>query len=390
MNMPTVYYTQNCVIGFAILLIVYLNFRKIFDRRQFSHVMFIGMMVAVAFALATEYVFYMLNGKRGATSGAALKVVLALLFALEPAPEGLWIGYVFGVVHGEERPNRTHGRLMLLPVMINLVVTLLSISGGYLFAVNDENVFHRGPLYILTPVLCYSYLLFYLYYAFRMRKAMLRRDFFSIFLAMLPMALAGLMQVLIPGIYVTWLAAAFSILILYIGIIVNQANTDHLTGLANRRRFDSRLENLFKQEGCRVPMALILVDIDNFKAINDRYGHLTGDRALEAVGAALRRSARKGDLVARVGGDEFALLAAVYSQEDMERIAGRVRENLGALNQKRDFPFGIEVSIGSGMCSELEHMTPDAFLRMIDNRMYDEKRSNQRRVHREMRQSLNY
>jgi GGDEF domain-containing protein len=72
---------------------------------------------------------------------------------------------------------------------------------------------------------------------------MLRREFLSIFLAMLPMALAGGVQVLIPGIYLTWLAAAFSILILYIGIIVNQANTDHLTGLANRRRFDGRLQS---------------------------------------------------------------------------------------------------------------------------------------------------
>jgi hypothetical protein len=57
MNMPMVYYTQNCVIGFAVLMIVYLNFRRIFDRRQFSHVMFVGMMAAVAFSLTAEYAF---------------------------------------------------------------------------------------------------------------------------------------------------------------------------------------------------------------------------------------------------------------------------------------------------------------------------------------------
>ncbi len=389
MNMPMVYYTQNCVIGFAVLMIVYLNFRRIFDRRQFSHVMFVGMMAAVAFSLTAEYAFYMLNGRPGAASGAALRAVLALLFALEPVPEALWVGYVFGVVHGEDRPTRVHAQAMLLPAAVNFVFTIFSIPGGQLFSVNDQNVFRRGPLYLVTPALCYSYLLFYLYYAFRKRRAMLRREFLSIFLAMLPMALAGGVQVLIPGIYLTWLAAAFSILILYIGIIVNQANTDHLTGLANRRRFDGRLQSALRQDGAGAPVALVLVDIDDFKDINDRYGHLTGDRALEAVGAALRRSARKGDLVARIGGDEFALVAAVHLPEDVNRIAGRIRESIAALNQRRDFPFSIEASVGAGMCTELERMTPDALIDLVDNRMYGEKRRNQRRDCQGMR-SLDY
>jgi diguanylate cyclase (GGDEF)-like protein len=137
------------------------------------------------------------------------------------------------------------------------------------------------------------------------------------------------------------------------------------------------------------PVALVLVDIDDFKDINDRYGHLTGDRALEAVGAALRRSARKGDLVARIGGDEFALVAAVHLPEDVNRIAGRIRESIAALNQRRDFPFSIEASVGAGMCTELERMTPDALIDLVDNRMYGEKRRNQRRDCQGMR-SLDY
>jgi diguanylate cyclase (GGDEF)-like protein len=379
MDLLKVYYTQSFAIGLAILAIVYLNFRVICDKRQYSHVVFLFMMLSVAVNLAVEYSFYMFNGKPGPATGAALKASLMILFPLEPLPVALWVVYLYAVANGNARPTRAQLWLIALPGMINLAATILSASGGgFLFRIVEGNRYVRGPFYYLTPAMCYVYLFYYLRYAHRMRKAMLRREHVWSFMAMLPMGIAGFAQVLFTGIYVTWLAAAFSVLILYCGIVVNQANSDHLTGLANRRRFDNQLKAALEADGART--ALILIDIDNFKCINDQHGHVMGDRALEAVGGALRHSARKRDLVARIGGDEFAMLAEVKESEDIERIAERARESLAALNQRAIFPFTIEASVGVGACDEREGLTTDAFLQMIDNRMYDEKRVNHRRV----------
>ncbi len=380
MEMPTIYYTQNCVIGIAILALVYLNFRTICDRRQFSHGMFLWMLLAVALNLSLEYAFYMLVGRSGTAVEAILPLLTPVVFAMEPVPVALWVIYLVSVTHKGTRPSRMQELLILIPVMVNLALTLVNLRAGILYTINQQNQVQRGPAYILSPLVCYSYLFYYCYYAYRNREFMLHRDYKSIFFAMLPLAIAGIAQLLRLSVYVTWLSASFSMLILYSGIIVNQANTDYLTGLANRRRFDGQLEAAFSPEGRKAPSALLLIDIDNFKSINDGHGHLMGDRALEVVGTALRRSARKGDLVARIGGDEFAILAEVREPQDLQRIASRVRENLNALNQRRLFPFTIEISVGCGSCDEMEDLTPDAFIQMIDNRMYDEKRENHRRA----------
>lgn len=102
------------------------------------------------------------------------------------------------------------------------------------------------------------------------------------------------------------------------------AETDALTGGANRRHFMERLAQL------RGPAALILLDIDYFKEVNDRFGHLVGDRVLVEFVAVVQEALRQGDLLARIGGEEFALLLPQVSPEDALALAERVRETVAA------------------------------------------------------------
>jgi len=83
--------------------------------------------------------------------------------------------------------------------------------------------------------------------------------------------------------------------------------------------------------------------------------------------------------VARIGGDEFAMLAEVKEPRDAERIVERVRENLRLINRRPLFPFAIEASVGVGCCDRRTGLSAEEFMHLIDNRMYDEKRANQRR-----------
>ena len=94
-----------------------------------------------------------------------------------------------------------------------------------------------------------------------------------------------------------------------VGALHSTARTDPLTGMLNRRGFEERFE-LEIERAARTgePFALLLGDIDHFKALNDNYGHIAGDEALAAIGAALREGCRTIDTAARIGGEEFALL----------------------------------------------------------------------------------
>ncbi|WP_208277666.1 diguanylate cyclase domain-containing protein [Massilia oculi] len=109
--------------------------------------------------------------------------------------------------------------------------------------------------------------------------------------------------------------------------------TDPLTGVANRRAFDERLEAEWRRCGrAGLPVALILADVDHFKAYNDHYGHQAGDACLVQVAAALRRGAgRTHDLVTRYGGEEFAILLPQLDALGAEGVAHRLLEELAQL-----------------------------------------------------------
>ena len=120
-----------------------------------------------------------------------------------------------------------------------------------------------------------------------------------------------------------------------------EASHDSLTGLYNRSAFEK-----FRQELPLEDMALLLIDVDHFKTVNDTYGHDVGDRALMAVAAILRESFRSEDLVCRIGGDEFAVIMAHAGKELRDLIAGKILRANDRLAQGGDGLPALSLSVG--------------------------------------------
>jgi len=146
---------------------------------------------------------------------------------------------------------------------------------------------------------------------------------------------------------------------------------DPLTGLANRRLFVDRLQHaLATQQRSGATHAVLFLDIDDFKAVNDTLGHKAGDDLLVAVGQQLRSSARAYDTVARWGGDEFALLLETIDRDGAMQTAERIRANLRQLpldGKPLQASIGIAIAEGSA--------DPDDLLRAADAAMYAAKRA---------------
>jgi diguanylate cyclase (GGDEF)-like protein len=122
--------------------------------------------------------------------------------------------------------------------------------------------------------------------------------------------------------------------------------TDPLTGLTNRREFERRLqEELARSVRHGLPLSLLILDLDLLKEINDSGGHRAGDRALVAVAEALRGSCRAVDIPARIGGDEFAILAPATSARDAQQLAARVQANLKSIVSVSHAPVSISIGI---------------------------------------------
>jgi diguanylate cyclase (GGDEF)-like protein len=163
--------------------------------------------------------------------------------------------------------------------------------------------------------------------------------------------------------------------------VEQQALVDSLTGLANRRLSTAALEKeIARAQRFEEPLTLVLADIDDFKRINDRWGHPTGDDVLKAFAARMRESVREIDLAGRWGGEEFALLLPGTDLEGGRRLAERIRALVEARPLKGPDGEPIRVTASFGVASFPELPTQKELVAAADAALYEAKRSGKDRV----------
>jgi diguanylate cyclase (GGDEF)-like protein len=156
------------------------------------------------------------------------------------------------------------------------------------------------------------------------------------------------------------------------------ARTDYLTGAANSRLFYDLVQmEIDRFQRYEHPFTITYIDLDNFKIINDQFGHLVGDQVLRTVVSSIRKHLRKTDVVARLGGDEFALLLPETNQESAHVTLTKIQN--GLLKQMRQRNWPITFSIGVLTCSAAPNTT-DELVRITDELMYSVKRNNKNAI----------
>lgn len=159
------------------------------------------------------------------------------------------------------------------------------------------------------------------------------------------------------------------------------AATDPLTGLSNRRAFfDGATAVLSSARRGGVPVALVVLDIDRFKGINDTWGHKAGDLVIRAVAEVLTRATRTGELVGRLGGEEFALLLPGSDADTAADRAESLRRAVGGLAVEACRGRAVTVSIGVAVIDPAEEATIDAALERADHALYESKEAGRDRV----------
>jgi diguanylate cyclase (GGDEF)-like protein len=151
--------------------------------------------------------------------------------------------------------------------------------------------------------------------------------------------------------------------------------TDPLTGLYNRRGFFALAEQQLKMaHRLGRGVLLLFADVDDFKQINDTAGHHVGDQALQEAAAALRETFRASDILARLAGDEFAVVAINALDQDAEALLARLRRNLEARDAARRGSYRLSMSIGSVRYQADHPRSVEELLAEADARMYEDKR----------------
>jgi diguanylate cyclase (GGDEF)-like protein len=155
---------------------------------------------------------------------------------------------------------------------------------------------------------------------------------------------------------------------------IELATVDDLTLIANRRGFEALAQhalNVCKRMGRDA--SLLFFDLDDFKRINDTFGHAEGDRALATFAAALRESLRESDVIGRLGGDEFVALLTDAGHDETRRVLDRLRDALAASNAARTCGYQIRFSVGQTQFEAAQHATVIELLASSDSKMYAHK-----------------
>ena len=260
-----------------------------------------------------------------------------------------------------------------------VIALLANLFNHSLFYIDESGVYHRGPFFILTYILSYSYVLI----AFIRVMINLKRDTEAtnkdllIRLAFFPLfpGISGVLQFIFPRLPIACATISLTTLFLYLTWVDQLISLDPLTGLNNRKQLTHTFNNLSKSHEDQDKIRLYLIDVNHFKQINDTYGHLQGDNALKIIAEALKtacKGANRGTVIARYGGDEFVILVSENNNDETIDLKERIKEKLKELSEKKSVPFELTVSVGSA-CSDNGDSLKDLILK-ADKAMYMEKK----------------
>jgi len=154
-----------------------------------------------------------------------------------------------------------------------------------------------------------------------------------------------------------------------------QVMNDSLTGIHNRRYFDESLKSYLDEfELVGAGLGLLVLDIDHFKSVNDNFGHNIGDQVLKNIATILKENTRQLDVVARIGGEEFAVITQCANRDQLVKIAERYRIAIGGIVVSHE-NTAIKPTVSIGIATNKDSNIPQELLNIADGRMYQAKQN---------------
>src|SRR5574344_43881 len=369
------YLEVNCI-GVVLLLIMFLYVQKVRAFGEICEQHYFQTMLAInAFILLFDNGIYLLRGHNAKPLFILNHIICCLYFILHAWFCYFWIRYVIVKLYPRHRETVFQKVSLLLPAMLNMMAVLLSPATGLIYTLSAENRYHRGSFMWITFAVGGIYSVVNTVIIVReMIHPSMSRDrstYMSLLLFPIPPIIGNLIQLKFYGFSIVWICMAITLLVLFVDMQSGLLARDALTGLVNRRQTNKQLiwevQHLHQSPDF---FFVAMIDVDHFKLINDQYGHLTGDKALECIGSILRKSCRKNDFISRFGGDEFLITGHIKNESDASVIEKRITESAEKMNESGLIPCHLSLSIGTATFNKNSTITIDSILNDADKYMY--------------------
>ncbi|MEA4813548.1 MAG: GGDEF domain-containing protein [Oscillospiraceae bacterium] len=291
-----------------------------------------------------------------------------LFFSFNILPAACGLRYLDYIIYFSKEKNRKKFFLYLTPVYLNIVFVICNIFfDGFLFSIDSANVYHRGIATYIGNGFTFLFAAIIVIGFFR-NKQMITGRITQVILTLTLLPVAGVvLQMLFYGLSLSIPAYTLAIFISFLLMERNELLKDPLTLLNSRAQMESRLQYKLK---AREPFTAVMIDVNDFKKINDIYGHTVGDKVLKDVSRILLSSANFEDFVCRFGGDEFFVI--LESADDIGYSYTK-RVDQALLEYCSNKSYSISLSYGHLYVDHSVEYEVEELVRTTDQLMYKDK-----------------
>jgi diguanylate cyclase (GGDEF)-like protein len=374
-------FALNTIFGSALILaLVFANYMRKYNTDRFQRLVFGCLLIFSFIAMACDMIFMLIEelpGRGiftltwGICTAYYLFQVLAYYYIM------VFVDYM--VFKSPERTKKITVIVYMITI-IHIIILVTNIREHFYFYIEAaSNRFFRGDKYYSRIFFAFSPILFAVWDLISSRKIFKRAHLFMMFLLVGLSFLGAIMDMIFSTARLVWPCITATLLYSYFFIIQSDTRIDSLTGIGNRFSFNEFTDKLSRHNSGE-SWAIVMIDMDHFKRINDTLGHQEGDNALRDMSAIIKNCVRGSDFAARYGGDEFVLATKVEkgNESGILKLMGDIQVAVDQHNAKNTRPFKLEISYGYDIYTADGKQPIENFLIHIDSLMYKHKQERRR------------
>jgi diguanylate cyclase (GGDEF)-like protein len=371
------------IISIVVLFTVLCIANKKLEKKETINIIFLNASWVILIQLILETLTCIINGRSGISYVYISKILHTGLFVVGTLIGYLWFRFIYLWIYNKKL-SLLLKRVLFIPFIINMVITLSSPFTNYIFLISEENIYNRGTLFMVPIIIIFVYLICGFIVLVKNKRSINNEEFYPLIVSVL-LPLAGLIiQGTFYGILLAWSSVAFSCIIVFIFLQQRMFQLDTLTGAWARGSFENYLNMRVKMKEAK-KVGIIFLDLDDFKKLNDTFGHIEGDQALKTVVKIIKSVLKPSEFVARFGGDEFVIISELDSIKQLEKLVMKIEKAFEDYNTITDKKYKLKYSCGYDVFKPKVHSI-DKFLNHVDYLMYCKKSSKKSNI----RNSIKY
>jgi diguanylate cyclase (GGDEF)-like protein len=360
----------NYILGpLLIASLMFADFFRKYNADRSLRGIFLTLLVCTAAAMGVDAAHLLLRGLPGSGVRTALLWITTAYYFLQ----GLSYYYLILFVDHISFKDQKRTQVLTLYVWVVMIFhgTLLYLNtiDRFYFSVDKFNMIQNNRYFFILFIIDYAIIPIIALDLLIARIRYKNHQFFYVMFFVISTG-GGAAMDLFFGTNIIWACFVTTLLYAYFFIIRSDARIDSLTGIGNRFSFNEFVDKLTKG-GQKESWAIVMLDMDGFKQINDTLGHVEGDNALKDAAAIIKSTVRMDDFFARYGGDEFII--AVKAQTDVEAMMARIQQAMDAQNDAGTRPYNLKLSYGWAVYEANSGQSMNDFLKYIDRLMYIQK-----------------